>query len=258
MNGVKLKLQRIQLKRFIMDIIQSQKTAESVAVKNPLFAEVLNEISIDLSDSSSKIVQSTCEEVDETEERIKNVLHQATSINLHASEGYDTRDVNSLIDYIINTHHSFVKANAITIYELAQQIAYKQNESHPEFVRLAAESFLFFHDLLNNIMIEEEILVPNIKQLIKNRRLQGRAIYTTFGLISESVKLMKKKHTAAEEDFKFFRKLADNYKSSEDSCNSCDHLFKKIQEFEKDWFVHAHLENNILFPKAIALDEAFE
>jgi regulator of cell morphogenesis and NO signaling len=248
---------RIQLKRFTMSIIQSTKTAEGIAMKSSRLAEVFNEIGIDLSDGINKTLRKTDHEVGAAEEQLKETLQEDTLINLTTSQEFNTCDINSLIDYIINIHHSFVKANTIIIYDLAQQVSYEHSEN-PEFTQLAAKSFLFFHDLLNNIMIEEEVLFPNIKQLIKNRRLQGKAVYTTFGLISESVKLMEKKHAAAEKDLKFLRSLTNNYQLSEDSNNSCDYLFKKMQEFEKDWFVHVHLETNILFPKAIALDEALE
>jgi regulator of cell morphogenesis and NO signaling len=232
-----------------MNIIQLNETAENIAVKDPRFAKVLK----DFSDGSSEASQETGREVGVIE-----TLQEGILINLTTPQESDTCDINSLIDYIINTHHSFVKANAVIIYDLAQQVAYRNMENHPEFARLASENFLFFHDLLNTIMIEEKILFPNIKQLIKNRRLPGKAVYTTFGLITGYVKLIEKQHATAAENLTFLRKLTNSYRSYEDSYNSCDHLYKKMQEFEKDWFVHVHLETNTLFPKAIALDEAFE
>lgn len=237
-------------------MIQLTETVGDIAAKNSRFADVFKKLGVDFSIASNKkTIKDACHEVGITEEQLKEVLQEASLIKPTTVQEFYAWNIDSLIDYIINTHHSFVKVNAIIIYDLAQQVAYKYNENHSKFAKLATKSFLFFHDILNNIMIEEEILFPNIKQLIKNRKLPGRATYTTFGLISESVKLMEKHHRTAEEDLKFLRKLTNNYRPSDDSCN---YLFKKIQEFEKHWLAYVHLENNILFPKAIALDEALE
>jgi regulator of cell morphogenesis and NO signaling len=222
------------------------------------FADVLKKSGMDVSDSSNKTLKDAGHEVGANGEQLKNVLQKTTIIKTTASQEFHTLDINSLIDYIINAHHSYAKINAVIIYDLTQKLAYKHCENHPELTKLVTKTFLFLHDLLNHMMIEEEILFPNIKQLIKNRSLSGKAIYTTFGLIRESVKLLEKQHSVEKEDLKVLRKLSNNYKVSEYPFNSCNYLFEKMQEFENDWLVHIDIENNILFPKAIVLDEALE
>lgn len=187
-----------------------------------------------------------------------DLVEQSRVVKTIASQEFYTWDINSLIDYILNIHHQYAKDNIVIIYDLAQKVSNKHCENHPEFGKLPTEIFLFFHDLLNHMMKEEEILFPNIKQLIKNRRFSGKAIYTTFGLIRDSIRLMQKEHNAAGEYLKSLRKYTNNYKSPVDACNSCKNLFKKMQEFETDLLMHVYLESNILFPKAIALDEARE
>ena len=67
--------------------------------------------------------------------------------------------------------------------------------------------------------------------------------------------MMQKEHEIAGEDLGFFRKLTNNYTLPEDACNSYNYLFEKMKEFEDDLQRHIHLENNILFPKAIKLEE---
>ena len=183
---------------------------------------------------------------------------QSPVVKTIASQEFHTWDIHSLIDYIINIHHRYAKDNTVIIYDLAQKVSNRQCENHPQFGRLTSEIFFFFHDLLNHMMKEEEILFPNIKQLIENRRISGKAIYTTFGLIKDSIRLRQKEHNAAGEYLKSLRKYTNNYKAPVDASNSCEILFKKMEEFETDLLVHVHLESNILFPKAIALDEVRE
>ncbi|MEO8406651.1 MAG: hemerythrin domain-containing protein [Chitinophagaceae bacterium] len=175
-----------------------------------------------------------------------------------SSPDLDKWDLDNLTDYIITTHHSYAKKNAAIIYELIQEVANRHSEKHPELLKLTEVSFLFFHDLLNHMAKEEQILFPNINILFKKKDYKGITTYTTFGLIREAVFALQKEHLAAEEDLKLFHKLTNDYNLPEDACNSYKYLFMKMKEFENDLVLHINLENNILFPKAIALDGIIE
>jgi len=164
-------------------------------------------------------------------------------------------DLDSLIDHIINTHHQYAKENGIIIYNLVQTVAPYHSNNHPELIKLATAIFLFLHDLLNNMKKEEQILFPNIKQLIKKKTQSEKGMYSTFGLIEESVGRMQKVHQAMVRDLKLFHELTNDYMIPADACGSYKYLLEKLKEFEDDLLLHLHLENNILFPKALAEDK---
>ena len=147
------------------------------------------------------------------------------------------------------------KRTPVIIYDLAQNVANRHSEKHPELTKLVTALFFFFNDLLNHLKKEEQILFPNITQLVKKNSCAEGITYTTFGFIKESAIGMMKEHLAAGNELKLFRKLTNNYLLPADACNSYKYLFEKMKEFENDLFFHVHLENNILFPKAITLDE---
>ena len=67
--------------------------------------------------------------------------------------------------------------------------------------------------------------------------------------------MMETEHEKAGEDMQAIRTLTNNFTLPQGACNSYQILFKKLAEFENDLFNHVHLENNILFPKAIALEK---
>jgi regulator of cell morphogenesis and NO signaling len=67
--------------------------------------------------------------------------------------------------------------------------------------------------------------------------------------------MMQKEHQAAVKEIMIFRQLTNNYMVPADACNSYRRLFEKMRDFEKDLMLHIHLENEILFPRAIQLDE---
>ena len=164
-------------------------------------------------------------------------------------------DIDALIDHIINTHHRQTKENAVIIYDLAQEVAYRHNENHPELTELSTALFLFLNDLLNHLKKEEQILFPNISQLVKKKRCAKGITYTTFGFIKESASRMINEHRAAGNELKLIRELTNDYLLPADACASYKYLFEKMKEFENDLLLHVQLENNILFPKAIALDD---
>lgn len=190
------------------------------------------------------------EEVGVTTEKLTPALVQSTKISASAFNKWKT---DALIDHITNTHHQYTKENAVIIYNLAQKVAFHHSENHPELIKLTATMFLFLHDLLNCMKKEEQILFPGIKQLVKDNSHSRKCGSETFGLIKERVSLMHKEHQASLKDLKLFHELTNGYSLPEDACSSYKCLFEKMKEFEDDLFLHLHLENNILFPRAIAL-----
>lgn len=185
-------------------------------------------------------------------------MEQITLGKTTTSRKFNEWGLDSLIDYIINTHHQYANKSAVIIHDLAQKVANDHNEKHPELIKLTTALFLFFHDLLNHMKKEEQILFPNIKQLVKNKSHKERGIYTTFGLIKESVRRMQKAHQAMSNDLKLFHELTNDYVLPEDACGSYKYLFEKLKEFEDDLLLHFHLENNILFPRALAEDKELD
>ena len=185
-------------------------------------------------------------------------MEQITLGKTTSFERFNDWGLDSLIDYIINTHHKYAKTSAVIIHDLAQKVANNHNEKHPELMKLTTALFLFLHDLLNHMKKEEQILFPNIKQLIKKKTQSEKGMYSTFGLIKESVRRMQKAHQIIGKDLKLFHELTNDYVLPEDACGSYKYLFEKLKEFEDDLLLHFHLENNILFPRALAEDKELD
>ena len=174
------------------------------------------------------------------------------------SQNFDEWELDNLMDYIIHAHHRYAKENSVVIYNMVQKVAYKHCENHPELSKLSAASFLFLHDLLNQMTDEEKVLFPNIKQLLAAKRKSGMVVNTPLGFVKDSVRLMERQNKEAATVLNIFRELTNDYTLPADACNSYTYLFEKMKEFEDNLFLHIHLENNILFPKAIAVQEELD
>jgi regulator of cell morphogenesis and NO signaling len=163
-------------------------------------------------------------------------------------------DLCTLIEYVNETHHQFTRKNAVVIYDLAQKVAYRHSHAHPELNEIVTVLFFFLHDLLNHMMREEQILFPNIKQLLKDNSRSENGRYSTFGLLKEWVQHMQKEHQSSCEHLAHLHELTNNYSVPPDASDSHKSLFRLMEEFEAGLLLLMDIENNILFPKALVED----
>ena len=240
---------RAESKYYFMNTIQLTDTVVASASKDYSKPEAFD-MGIDLCCNDDKIAS-----VASTGTGTITALEQVPAKRPPSPQEFDKWKLDSMIDYIINTHHQYAKENAVIIYDLAQKVAHHHSKNHPELMQLTTTLFLFLHDLLNCMVKEEQILFPKIKHLVKNRSHSGKSRYTTFGLIKEGISLIRKEHQASIKDIKLLHELTNDYTLPEDACNSYKCLFEKMKEFEDDLLIHVHLENNILFPKALVEDD---
>lgn len=167
---------------------------------------------------------------------------------------YDKWELDFLADYIVNTHHQYIKDNAENLNDLAIKVAEHHGDDYLELNRISHLMYHFLQDLLDHLVREEEVLFPVIKQIVAKIKDPDSAVTYKVGSLADPLNVLQKEHEIAEMDLEFFRKLTNDYTLPENACNSYRFLFEKIKEFEKDLQTHFHLENNILFPKALKLD----
>ncbi len=178
----------------------------------------------------------------------------AGKVTKTATYAADKWDLDFLIDYIVNTHHQYIKDQAENLNDLAIKVAEHHGDSHAELNRLSTLMYHFLQDLLDNTVREEEVLFPIIKQIIAKKRNADTEITYKIGSLDEPINLLRKDHEIAAADLSFFRTLTNDYTLPADACSSYQYLFQKIKEFETDLETHVKLENDVLFPKAILLD----
>ena len=143
------------------------------------------------------------------------------------------------------------------IEELADKVAKVHGDKHPEAIKVAEIFALVAKDLQLHLMKEEMILFPFIKKLAAVLNSGGSLPESSFGNVSNPIQVMEAEHEHAGESFQTIRELTNNFTLPADACNSYAVLYKKLDEFENDLHRHVHLENNVLFPKAIAAEQTF-
>ncbi len=156
-------------------------------------------------------------------------------------------DLAFLADYIVNTHHKFVLKNLPELVFYTEKIARVHGDNHPELIKVSQLFNEINTELLQHLKNEEEVLFPAIKDAIANHSENAVTI-----IVSEITRMFKE-HDFAGGAMDEINRMTSGYQIPDDACNTYKVAFKMLEQFEDDLHVHVHLENNILFPKALKL-----
>lgn len=102
---------------------------------------------------------------------------------------------------------------------------------------------------------EELILFPFIRKMAKAKQENTKLDTPNFGTVQNPIEMMMEEHTTEGDRFRKIETLSINYTPPEDTCNTYLVTFALLNKFEQDLHMHIHLENNILFPRAIELEK---
>src|SRR5690606_14423169 len=111
-------------------------------------------------------------------------------------------------------------------------------------------------ELTAHMKKEEMILFPFIRKMVEAKN-NGTVAQAPFGTVQNPIRMMMHEHDGEGERFRKIATLTDDYTPPADACNTYRVTLSLIKEFEEDLHLHIHLENNILFPKAVSLEETF-
>ena len=169
------------------------------------------------------------------------------------SQNYAAWALPFLIDYIVNTHHAYLKENDEQIAAYCRKIADVHGAHHPEVIRIAAIFDKIASDMAAHMKEEEEAFFPAVKR-VKASLIAGAT--TDVGdreTIQESLRKLHREHEEIGDAVHEIRHLSRNYEIPADACKTFMLTYRKLKEFEDDLHKHVHLENNIHFPKATAI-----
>ncbi|MGQ1891786.1 iron-sulfur cluster repair di-iron protein [Thermophagus sp. OGC60D27] len=174
-------------------------------------------------------------------------------------EDFDARFIRSLeldqlADYIEKRHHAYVKEKIPFLKAKLEKLCSVHGEHHPELFKVEELFTESAQNLSMHLMKEELILFPQIRKLVKASKGESVDLSDLQG-VESPIKVMLAEHDAEGDRFKTISELTNGYQTPDDGCNTYEVTMRTLQEFEEDLHRHIHLENNILFPEAIILEE---
>ncbi|EAY28291.1 hemerythrin domain-containing protein, partial [Microscilla marina] len=158
-------------------------------------------------------------------------------------------------DHIENVHHTYVTDNIPILLEYAAKVAEVHGNEHPEVIEINQLLKAVSKELIQHMDKEERILFPFVKKLLQTQKNSSKAPPPPFVTVDNPIRVMEYEHENAGDTFKKMALLSNKYTPPANACNTFKALYAKLQDFEQDLHQHIHLENNILFPKAIRLEQ---
>jgi regulator of cell morphogenesis and NO signaling len=231
------------------------ETIGELVAKDYRKAEVFRKYGIDFCCGGKKSIRSACAEKGIDAALVEQELLTLADRPLPRTQNFDKWDLAFLADYIENTHHTYVREALPALIEYTTKIARVHGERHPELISVA-EHFIAIADELNAHMPKEErVLFPYIRQLLEAKKGGKTVTRPPFGTIQNPISMMEMEHENAGSSLEAIRELTNDYTLPADACATYQLAFAALQEFEQDLHQHIHLENNILFPKALELEK---
>jgi len=166
---------------------------------------------------------------------------------------FDKMSLTQLADYIVMTHHTYVKKEAKQILAWLEKVTSKHGSRHSELHRMAALFASVKEEMDLHMEKEELILFPRIKELERMAKEADGKTAIHINYLLSPITILEKEHDYAGSLLEEIRILSNDYMPPEDACTTYRLSFAALKTFEADLHQHVHLENNILFPKAIAL-----
>ena len=237
-----------------MTAFSAEMTVRSVVAGDSRTAAVFERHGIDYCCGGDRTIDEACREAGVSVEVVLADLAALPDTDAAPPPRFAAWDPGFLVDYIVANHHAYVRGALPTILAHTRKIAEKHGARHPELAEIARTFEDVAGELTQHMMKEEHILFPYVKTLAAQAAAGCPPSPSPFGTVANPIHMMEREHESAGGAMRRIRELSHGYRLPDDACETYQITFAELQEFERDLHQHVHLENNLLFPKAIELE----
>lgn len=232
------------------------RTIGSIVTDDFRAAAVFTAHGIDFCCKGGRTIQDVCNAKGIDPAALENEIKASLGRDAAPADDPNTWTLTRLAEHIERVHHGYVSERTPVLQQYLGKLCKVHGEQHPELFDIALEFDACAGALAAHMKKEELILFPFVTRLELAKREQSAPPVPHFGTVENPVKMMMHEHDEEGERFRRIAALSNGYTPPADGCNTYRAAFALLQEFEQDLHRHIHLENNILFPKAVALERA--
>ena len=237
-------------------MITTATTVREVAIQLPQATRVFEKLKIDYCCGGNRPLAEACASAGVA---VDNVMEILAGVTETGAKSFDSQHASlpELIAHIVDTHHVFTKGEIDRLQALTGKVLNAHGGNHPELVHVAELMDRLCADLKPHMFKEERVLFPYIVALSEAADRRQTPPFPPFGTVNNPVRMMMREHDTVGDILRELRALTCDFTVPDDACISYQTLYQSLENFEKDLHQHIHLENNILFPKAMDLERAF-
>lgn len=235
--------------------ISENSIVGTIVADNYRTADVFKKHGIDFCCGGNISLSEAASQASTDTKALLHELESATAEKDLESDLLQRIELDELASLIVERHHSFIRENLVSIPPYLTKLADVHGANHPELLEVKVLFRQAAEALSSHINKEEQILFPRIKELVEANKKGIAAPRSHFGSIENPIRAMHGEHDDEGERFRTISALTNSYTVPADGCTTYRVGLAKLKAFEDDLHRHIHLENNILFPKAIELEK---
>lgn len=236
--------------------LMTAKTVREIAVENPAATRVFERFGIDYCCGGNQALEEACRRAEVPFDEVIDSLEMEEETARAAQQVHDwqVEPLNELILHIKNTHHKYTREETVRLTALLQKVCSVHGKNHPELFEIQSTFSDLGQELATHLMKEEMVLFPYIVRMEEAVIQKEPLLPAPFGRIENPVAMMEHEHDSAGNALRSIRKASRDFTPPADACVSYQTLYRALAAFEADLHQHIHLENNILFQRAIAME----
>ena len=234
--------------------ISSTMKVRDVVLELPQATRVFEKLKIDYCCGGDTPLGEACATAGIEVANLERMLEEAGRASGNGSLDFAKTTLGELIGHILDKHHVYTKEEMDRLEPLIEKVISAHGENHPELRSLGGLFQQLCADLRPHMLKEEQILFPYIIEMERSAVENRPAPFPPFGTVKNPVRMMMMEHETVGELLRELRAISSNYTAPPDGCISYQTLYQALDAFEKDLHQHIHLENNILFPRAIEME----
>lgn len=221
-------------------------------------ASVFEKYHLDFCCKGKRSLEQACIEQELSLEEVTGDLENIFTRGNSSIINFEKMSLAQLADYIVQTHHAYVKNEMPQLQVYLHKVSSKHGDRHPELNKIFQTFNAVKEEMEGHMKKEELILFPRIKELQKLIENENANLQLNITYLQSPITVMEQEHDHAGTLLNDIRILSNDYTPPQDACTTYRLSFAALKAFELDLHQHVHLENNILFPKAIAAFKEFQ
>jgi regulator of cell morphogenesis and NO signaling len=238
--------------------VATEKTVRDLALENPASTRVFEKFGIDYCCGGKKSLEEACRSAHLNIDQVLASLEQASqpAVSMQVEQSWESAPLAALIAHIQQTHHKYTREEIARLGPLFKKVCSVHGSNHPELLKVYEAFQGLAQELSTHMMKEDMILFPYIVRMEAVVAGKEAISPAPFGSVQNPISMMEHEHDSAGNALRVMKQASNGYSAPIDSCISYQTLYRALAEFETDLHQHIHLENNILFPRAVAVETA--
>ena len=232
----------------------STQSIREIVTQYPSSARVFHRFDIDLCLQADLSLEGACQELQLS---VDQVLEKLTDSEAQERGGLAsdpaTLSLARLVQHIVRIHHLCVRQELPRLAEMAMKLAVTRGDRAPELTKVAELIEQLRGEMYTHIQKEEQVLFPFISQMDQESIIAYPPSRACFRSVTHPIFMMEQEHESADHIVAELIRLTNHFEPPSWACATHIALFSGLREFEADLKQHVHLENDVLFPRAIQL-----